>query len=127
MEKINARNISNAWGMSAAIDLYGCRNDLMRDPDSIERFIIELCDLIGMKRHGPALIERFGCGELCGYSAMQFIETSSITIHLDEFDNRGFIDIFSCKKFDEIRAENFCKIFFHAEKSTMTVNERGRG
>ena len=31
---------------------------------------------------------------------MQFIETSSITVHADEVFNRCFIDIFSCLPFD---------------------------
>ena len=31
---------------------------------------------------------------------MQFIETSSITIHADEFSRRCFIDVFSCRGFD---------------------------
>jgi hypothetical protein len=31
---------------------------------------------------------------------MQFIETSSITVHADEFACRCFIDVFSCRAFD---------------------------
>ena len=31
---------------------------------------------------------------------MQFIETSSITVHADEFSGRCFIDVFSCRPFD---------------------------
>lgn len=47
---------------------------------------------------------------------MQFIETSSITIHLDEFGLRAFIDVFSCRTFDVNRAKNFSKSFFKAKK-----------
>jgi S-adenosylmethionine/arginine decarboxylase-like enzyme len=47
---------------------------------------------------------------------IQFIETSSITVHLDEVWNRAFIDIFSCKTFDKILAKNFCKAYFKAER-----------
>jgi len=46
---------------------------------------------------------------------MQFIMTSSITVHLDEVNNRAFIDIFSCKKFDVNIATKFCKDFFRAK------------
>jgi hypothetical protein len=53
-----------------------------------------------MRAHGPLHLERFGDGELEGWSAMQFIETSSITVHADEFGCRCFIDVFSCKPFD---------------------------
>jgi S-adenosylmethionine/arginine decarboxylase-like enzyme len=54
----------------------------------------------GMRAHGPLRLERFGDGDLEGWSAMQFIETSSITIHADEFSGRCFVDVFSCRAFD---------------------------
>ena len=53
-----------------------------------------------MRAHGPVHLERFGQGELEGWSAMQFIETSSITIHADEVGGRCFVDVFSCRAFD---------------------------
>jgi hypothetical protein len=53
-----------------------------------------------MQRALPSPLERFGDGELEGWSAMQFIETSSITIHADEVSGRCFIDVFSCLPFD---------------------------
>ena len=51
---------------------------------SIRRFVPVVIDAIGMVAHGPLALERFGDGELEGWSALQFIETSSITIHADE-------------------------------------------
>ena len=53
-----------------------------------------------MRAHGPLMLDRFGDDELEGWSAMQFIETSSITIHADEVFGRCFIDVFSCRPFD---------------------------
>lgn len=64
-------------------------------------------------------------GKLEGCSAMQFIKTSSITIHFDEEKNRAFIDIFSCKKFNPKKAEKFSKKFFRAKRSKMTILIRG--
>ena len=46
------------------------------------------------------MIERFGDDELEGWSALQFIETSSITLHADEVFGRCFVDVFSCRPFD---------------------------
>ena len=91
---------SAAWGMLAAIDLHGCDPDRVADPDAIRRFVPALVAAIGMRAHGPLHLERFGDGELEGWSAMQFIETSSITVHADELCNRCFVDVFSCKPFD---------------------------
>jgi S-adenosylmethionine/arginine decarboxylase-like enzyme len=70
------------------------------DPDSIRRFVPDVIDAIGMRAHGPLALDRFGDGELAGWSAMQFIETSSITIHADEVSGRCFVDVFSCRPFD---------------------------
>jgi S-adenosylmethionine decarboxylase len=88
------------WGLLAAISLHGCDRERLADPESIRRFVPVVIDAIGMRAHGALALERFGDGELEGWSAMQFIETSSITIHADEFGNRCFVDVFSCKPFD---------------------------
>jgi S-adenosylmethionine/arginine decarboxylase-like enzyme len=92
------------WGLLAAIDLHGCGFGALADPDCIRAFVPALIDAIGMRAHGPLLLERFGDGDLEGWSAMQFIETSSITIHADEVARRCFIDVFSCRQFDPERA-----------------------
>ena len=55
---------------------------------------------IGMRAHGPLMLDRFGDGELEGWSAMQFIQTSSITVHTDEVGDRCFVDVFSGRPFD---------------------------
>ncbi|MCX6713896.1 MAG: S-adenosylmethionine decarboxylase [Candidatus Vogelbacteria bacterium] len=107
-----------SWGMVASIDVHKCDHQKITTKKEIQKFVIELCDSIGMKRHGPTLIERFAEGELAGHSAMQFIETSSITMHFDDqHDDRAFIDIFSCKYFDYKKAELFCRNFLGGKKS----------
>ncbi len=86
--------------MLAAIDLHGGDSTRLADPDSIRRFVPALIAAIGMRAHGALMIDRFGDHELEGWSALQFIETSSITIHADEVFGRCFIDVFSCRPFD---------------------------
>lgn len=113
------------WGVLAVINLYDCDRKLIKNQKAIKKFIIEICRQIKMKRFGPARIKRFGEGKLEGCSAMQFIKTSSITIHFDEEKNRAFIDIFSCKKFNPKKAEKFSKKFFRAKRSKMTILIRG--
>lgn len=110
------------WGKLASIDLVGC-NDKITKPQKIRRFCNELCKNIKMKKYGPIHLKRFGVGKLEGYSFMQFIETSSITAHFEEQQNpkKAFIDIFSCKDFDEKKAGRFCKDFFGADKAKIRV------
>jgi S-adenosylmethionine/arginine decarboxylase-like enzyme len=88
------------WGMLAAIDLHGCDRGRLEDANSIRDLVPTLIEAIGMRAHGSLMLERFGDDELEGWSAMQFIETSSITIHADEVFGRCFIDVFSCRPFD---------------------------
>jgi S-adenosylmethionine/arginine decarboxylase-like enzyme len=109
------------WGRLIIIDLYNCDKNLIKNKKEIELFIIELCKKIKMKRHGKAIIKRFGKNSLKGYSAIQFIETSSIIIHFDEINNKAFIDIFSCKKFDENNIEKFSKEFFKTKNSKIKI------
>ena len=114
----------SAWGKIAIINLYGC-NEYIKNPDKIKEFFKKIMNEINMEPHGPVYIDRFGDGDLEGYSAKQFIKTSSITSHFDETQNRAFIDIFSCKDFDGKRAKSFCKDFFKAKKSKMRIFTRG--
>src|SRR4029453_10958209 len=86
--------------MMAVIDLHDADRERLADPETIRAFVREVVAAIGMVAHGPTLLERFGEGELGGWSAMQFIETSSLTIHADEFGGRCYVDVFSCKSFD---------------------------
>ncbi len=107
------------WGKIALVDLHKCNENYIKDEKKIKEFIIELCEKINMKRYGEPRIKRFGDGPLEGYSAFQFIETSSVTIHFDEIESRAFIDVFSCKDFDENIVEEFSKEFFEATNSKM--------
>jgi S-adenosylmethionine/arginine decarboxylase-like enzyme len=111
------------WGMLAAIDLHGCERRRLADPSTIRQFVPTLIEAIGMRAHGPLRLERFGDGELEGYSAMQFIETSSITIHADEVSGRAFIDVFSCRAFDAQTVAAIAVAHFGGTP-TITVLER---
>ena len=113
------------WGQSIAIDLFGCDQKMLTDPKKLKTYVVQLTKKIKMKRHGETLIDRFGSGDLEGYSALQFIETSSIAIHLDEHGLRAFIDIFSCKRFNTQEAEKFTKAFFKAKTSKSKTFFRG--
>ena len=104
------------WGQLMSIDMHGCEHSRLIDKELLQKFCLELCKEIDMKPYWSPLIERFWSGELEWYSLIQFIETSSITIHLDEVWNRAFVDIFSCKLFDKIRAKKFSKHFFQAKE-----------
>ncbi|MEK7613412.1 MAG: S-adenosylmethionine decarboxylase [Patescibacteria group bacterium] len=107
------------WGVVASVNVYGCHSEYIKTPEKIKQYVTELCEKIGMIKHGPTLVERFAEGALEGYSGFQFIETSSITLHFDETENRAFIDIFSCKYFDPELAKKFSLEFFEGTSASV--------
>lgn len=115
-----------AWGKSVAIDLYDCPHEMVDNKNVLLDFVKQVLIFIKMKAHGPTYVDRFGDPELHleGYSAMQFIETSSITVHLDEIKDRAFIDIFSCQDFDAKGTAEFAKEYFKAKDMKFTPLDR---
>ena len=123
----NEYESKGAWGMVASIDVHHCTPEKLRSVESIQAAIDGLVAAAEMVKHGPAHIERFGDESKHpgpGYSAMQFIETSSITIHCDEYENRVFVDLFSCKLFNPEVVAQFTKDFFGAADYALTVTVR---
>ena len=117
-------DLKKPWGKSIAIDLYGCEHEKLTDPELLEDFVRRVIKVVEMEAHGPCHVDRFGEGKIEGLSAMQFIKTSAITVHLDEVGNRAFIDIFSCKDFNPDIATSFAQQFFSAQTAKSTVLKR---
>ncbi|MBU0957764.1 MAG: S-adenosylmethionine decarboxylase [Nanoarchaeota archaeon] len=105
-----------AWGISSAIDLHDCDADLIRNEAKIKEFVIQLCDLIQMKRFGDCVVVNFGEDEeVAGFSMTQLIETSLISGHFANKTNRVFLDVFSCKYYSPKITAEFAKEFFKAK------------
>ncbi|HEU4684995.1 MAG TPA: S-adenosylmethionine decarboxylase [Nitrospira sp.] len=113
-----------AWGLCTAVDLQDCQPDLIRNADHIRRYVVELCELIGMQRFGECQVVDFGSGRVAGYSMVQLISTSLISGHFANDTNYAYLDIFSCKGYDPAIVEEFSKKFFGARRSTATVTLR---
>ncbi|MGA8181955.1 MAG: S-adenosylmethionine decarboxylase [Desulfobacterales bacterium] len=115
------------FGWELILDLYECDPTAISNEKMIRRYATELCDLLGMKPYGDPITPYFGENQLHtkGYSLVQFIETSSIVGHFSEYKRTVYINIFSCKAYDEKHAERFTKAFFGAEsvKSRFIVRE----
>ena len=117
------------WGLLTSIDLHDCDVKLIRDAEKIKQFVKELCILIDMKRFGDCVVVDFGDNpKVTGFSMTQLIETSLISGHFGNEHNGKFayLDIFSCKWYDQEKAMEFAKKFFKAKKSHFDVVIRGR-
>jgi S-adenosylmethionine/arginine decarboxylase-like enzyme len=114
--------IENVWGISSGIDIYGCDPEKIRDAEEIKRFVIELCDLIEMKRFGETHVVHFGEDErVAGFSMVQLIETSLISGHFANLTNTVYLDVFSCKPYDPEMVRTFAQRFFGGTESSLHV------
>jgi len=111
MKKIN-------YGCELVVDLYECNIKVISSRKKIQEYADKLCRLIKMKKYGRALIPYFGEKKphTKGYSLVQLIETSSITGHFSELFKSAYINIFSCKEYDVLKAREFTKKFFGARR-----------
>ncbi len=116
---------SPLWGLLTCIDLYKCDPDIIRDAQKIRQFVVELCDLIEMKRFGETQVVHFGEDErVAGYSMTQLIETSLISAHFANQTNTTYLDVFSCKAYDPQAVVDFAKGFFQAKRVNMQTVRR---
>lgn len=113
VEEFNQKKV---WGMETQVNIYGADKKLISDKECIRQFVISLCDVIDMKRFGEPFIERFGSGNLMGYSLCQMIHTSCISAHFAEEDGRIFLNIFSCKAYEPGSAAKFASNWFSGER-----------
>lgn len=114
-----------AWGIASSYDVYNCDPAKIRCAETIKHFVVELCDLIEMKRFGETVVVHFGEDEKVeGFSMTQLIETSLISAHFANLTNTVYLDVFSCKPYDPAVVEAFVKSFFEGERCNTNVNLR---
>lgn len=113
------------WGWHLVLNLYDCNRDRIQSAEVIRAFVINLCDLIEMRRFGEPTIVNFGDDpRVTGYSLIQLIETSNICAHFADQSCAAYIDIFSCQEFDPEVAVSFCIAAFQAGKASGTFISR---
>lgn len=116
---------NGAWGLLTSLDVEDCDPDIIRDADAIKRYVVELCDLIDMKRFGDTHVVFFGEDDrVAGYSMFQLIETSCISGHFANVNNRSYIDVFSCKGYEPEVVKEFTQRFFKGGTTRITVSNR---
>jgi S-adenosylmethionine/arginine decarboxylase-like enzyme len=87
-------------------------NDKVLEIDTFRTFFADLVEAIEMEAYGDLVIARFGEGIEVGISAVQLIMTSSITVHTNDAAGDMYLDVFSCKWFDEAVVKEMIEYFF---------------
>ena len=119
------------YGKELILDLYECDSTKFNRP-AIKRFFKELCALMDMKKCDFHFWDYEGYPEeykkapdhLKGTSAIQFITTSNITIHTLDKLQKVFLNIFSCKDFNERQVMLFCVDFFKGQVNNFKTVDR---
>ena len=115
------------YGKELILDLHDCDAGLFTRRE-IEDYFKRVCALINMERGKLCWWDDLYTPEaqketephLVGTSAVQFIKTSNITIHTLDILRRVYLNVFSCKDFDERVVIRATKKWFHGE----VVNEQ---
>lgn len=115
------------YGMELVLDLHECDVGTFTR-ESIGDYFDELCELIGMQAEDRHFWDDEGLPpEQCqtnpktsGVSAVQFILTSTIVVHTLTKLKAAYINVFSCKRFDEDAAERFTTAWFRAGRCHST-------
>lgn len=120
------------YGQELIIDLKDC--DISKfNRESITEYFKQLCKIIDMEREDLHFWDDEGIPEhekrtephVVGITAVQFIITSSITIHVLSILKEAYINIFSCKEFGSHRAAKFTANWFGSNKYEYVDIERG--
>ena len=110
------------WGLDAAIDLFDCDPELIRDPGTIRACVIDVCEQIQMRRHGEPQLIHFGDEpRVQGYTLVQLIETSAITAHFIEQANAVCFHVLSCSTYRPLQTAALCQKWFHAGKVAVST------
>lgn len=108
------------YGQHLIATALGCNDDIL-SIERLEEFLKTMADEIDMVRYGDPIVARFGEGHEEGISGVQLIQTSAITIHTNDAHRDLYLDVFSCKPFDELTARRVVEEFLAPTSLTSEV------
>jgi S-adenosylmethionine/arginine decarboxylase-like enzyme len=100
------------WGYHLILNGRNCIPSSIRSAQHIGVFTSTLVNQIDMVAYGKPEIVMFGTGNKKGFTLVQLIETSNICAHFVEESDDMYLDVFSCKPFDEKVVKKVVDDFF---------------
>ena len=113
--------LKKPFGTHLILDADDCQGKL-KDQKHIQEFIDTLVKEMGMKKVGETIFEYFEDNDynrerdIVGYSIVQIISLSNITIHINEISRTIYLDIFTCGDLDDTKIGLIFSDFFQAQK-----------
>jgi S-adenosylmethionine/arginine decarboxylase-like enzyme len=92
------------FGKLLIIDANLCDEENIKNLEKIRHFIDDLCEIGKMEKKGDMIVEVFPDtkfnieNDLVGYSIVQIISLSNITLHINFISRTIYFDYFTCSK-----------------------------
>ena len=114
------------WGKHLLIDAFAGNLSKISSEENIRNFVNDLVVKIDMVKYGDLWINNFATHDpaKAGYSFVQMIETSNITGHFVDADGNFYIDVFSCKDYDEQVVLELVDLYFSPESTDWLIVDR---
>lgn len=113
-------NGKSYYGKHLMLTAVSCNENLL-DVQKVTDFMKELVPAIDMVAFGEPVIARFGEGVEVGISGVQLIITSAITVHTNDAARDMYLDVFSCKWFDEAIVKDVVVKYFSPDDMTEQI------
>ena len=117
-------NENTYWGYHLIVNAGNCNRNAVMDKDVIYDFTKRLVKDIDMVAYGEPQIVHFGEGNKAGYTLVQLIETSNICGHFCDDSGDIYLDVFSCKPYDQGIVINLFTEYFQPARIQHTFIER---
>ena len=121
--------MSKIFGQELLLDGYNCQGNI-NNKNYIQLFIDELVLKSGMKKKGKTIFEYFEDNEynrerdIVGYSVVQIISLSNITLHINEISKSIYLNFFTCGELNDNLVVKMFKDYFDPEHFRVSIVER---
>ena len=121
--------LKKPFGTHLILDADDCQGKL-NDRKHIQSFIDTLVEEMGMKKVGETIFEYFEDNDynrerdIVGYSVVQIISLSNITIHINEISKTIYLDVFTCGDLDDTKIGLIFSDYFQAQNSKKRIMTR---
>jgi S-adenosylmethionine/arginine decarboxylase-like enzyme len=106
--------MSQYWGYHLILDCAGCDHEKITSYQNVHDFAKQLVKDIDMVAFGEPQIHDFGSGNKAGFTLVQLIETSNICAHFVNENDTMYLDVFSCKTYDDEVVVDLVEKYFGA-------------
>lgn len=121
--------MSKIFGSELLLDAYNCQGNLNKK-EYIQLFIDELVMKTGMKKKGKTIFEYFEKTDynierdIVGFSVVQIISLSNITLHINEISKSIYLNFFTCGELNDELVVKIFKNYFDPEHFRISIVER---